>query len=83
MTNTEVGSDSTEGTIMNTAGTQTTLPFLAATAKLTTGMSEINSESSLVGLALALGARSVKGWHLKEAEVAEAAEHVRGMPPAV
>lgn len=39
-------------------------------------MSEISSETSLVGLALALGARSVGGWSPKEAEIAKSAARV-------
>jgi adenine-specific DNA-methyltransferase len=39
-------------------------------------MLEISSESSLVGLALALGARSVKEWSPKEVEVAKSAARV-------
>ncbi|MDP9192701.1 MAG: N-6 DNA methylase [Acidobacteriota bacterium] len=40
-------------------------------------MSEISSEPSLVGLALALGARSVGEWSTKEVEVAKSATRVR------
>jgi hypothetical protein len=42
-----------------------------------TEMSEISSEPSLIGLALALGARSVGGWSSKEIEVAKSASRVR------
>jgi adenine-specific DNA-methyltransferase len=61
---------------MSRAGTQTTLPFILSTAKLIAGMSEIDSEPSLIGLALALGARSVGEWHPKEREVAKTAARV-------
>jgi hypothetical protein len=39
-------------------------------------MSEINSESALVGLAIALGARSVGEWHPKELVIANSAARV-------
>lgn len=60
---------------MSRERSQTTLPFLT-TATLIEGMSEINSESSLIGLALALGARSVGEWHSKEVEIAKTATRV-------
>lgn len=55
---------------------QTTLPFLLSTGTLLTGMSEISSESSLVGLALGLGARSVGEWSVAETEIAKTATGV-------
>lgn len=61
---------------MSRARTQTTLPFLFSTGTLLTGMSEISSEPSLVGLALALGARSVGEWSIQEVEVAKSAARV-------
>jgi hypothetical protein len=39
-------------------------------------MPEIDSEASLVGLALALGAHRVDGWHPKELEIAKGASRV-------
>jgi hypothetical protein len=44
-------------------------------------MPDIDSEASLIGLALALGARSVDPWHPKELEIAKRASRVR--PSAV
>src|SRR5438270_6840600 len=61
---------------MSRARTQTTLPFLLPMAKLIAGMVEVNSEASLIGLALALGARSVGEWHSKEVEIAKSAVRV-------
>lgn len=61
---------------MRRARTQRSLPFFLPTATLIAGMSEINSEPSLVGLALALGARSIGEWHPKEQELAESAARV-------
>src|SRR5436305_11446156 len=40
-------------------------------------MSDIDSEASLIGLALALGAHQVAGWHAKELAIAEAAPRVK------
>jgi len=40
-------------------------------------MPDIDSEASLIGLAVALGARRVKGWHPRELEIAEGASRVR------
>lgn len=57
---------------MSRARTQATLPFFS-TSTLLAGMSEISSEPALIGLALALGARSVPGWSPREAEAARAA----------
>ncbi|MEA2239239.1 MAG: hypothetical protein QOC81_3963 [Thermoanaerobaculia bacterium] len=39
-------------------------------------MAEITSESSLIGLALALGARSVGDWHPRETEIAKSARRI-------
>jgi adenine-specific DNA-methyltransferase len=61
---------------MSRARTQTTLPFFATAATLAAGMGEITSESSLVGLALALGARSVPEWHPSEIDIAKSAVRV-------
>lgn len=61
---------------MRRAHTQTTLPFLFSTGTLHTEMSEISSEPELVGLALALGARSIGEWSPKEIEVAKSAVQV-------
>lgn len=55
---------------------QVPLPFLTPTATLTSGMSEISSEASLIGLALALGARSVGRWHPTETDLAKQATGV-------
>lgn len=54
---------------------QVPLPFLT-TATLIEGMSDINSESSLIGLALALGAESIGEWHSGEIEIAKTATRV-------
>jgi adenine-specific DNA-methyltransferase len=61
---------------MSRARTQTTLPFLFSTSTLLAGMSEISSEPSLVGLAVALGARTVGEWSPQETDVAESAARV-------
>lgn len=61
---------------MTRARTQTSLPFLITAATLAAGMPEITSEESLVGLALALGARSVGEWHPAETKIAKTAAHV-------
>lgn len=47
--------------------------FRDTTGKLIARMSEITSEPSLIGLALALGAESVSGWHPDEIAVAKSA----------
>jgi len=61
---------------MSRARTQTTLPFLLSTSTLLAGMSEISSERSLIGLALALGARSVGEWSSGEVALAKSADRV-------
>jgi hypothetical protein len=55
---------------------QTRLPFLGSIGTLIGGMAEITSESSLIALALALGARSVGEWHPDEVAVAKTAGRV-------
>ena len=61
---------------MRRARSQTLFPFFLPTATLITGMPEINSESSLVGLALALGARLVGDWCPREIDLARSATPV-------
>ena len=61
---------------MSRERTQTMLPFLLSPVTLVPGMAEITSESSLIGLALALGARSVGELHPPELEIARSAGRV-------
>ena len=61
---------------MRGARTQKILPFFVSTSTLMKGMSEISSEKLLVGLALALGARSVGEWQSEEEEIAKTATRV-------
>lgn len=61
---------------MSRAATQTPLPFLSPIDTLIPEMAKITTESSLIGLALALGARSVEGWHPEEVKIAKSASGV-------
>jgi adenine-specific DNA-methyltransferase len=63
--------------MMSRDRTQTTLPFLLSTGTLPRGMSEVSSEASLIGLALALGAETVGEWSHQELEIAKSAAKVR------